>query len=191
MAMLRDRVAMRSWVSVRLLVSSRSWDDVIYRSELVEIDRDEMGVEVIDALTRSEPPDWMGYDRRVDREMLTDVAWPAADRPFATCAACGSRFGEQAIAANERRGNFGAFRGSFVEPAPRSSRTKPPDAVGEVRWTAIRGGTGWRGRIRTFDLLIQRTPDVSPDGRCDSSVARTRIRSIRRAIRLNIPDRVR
>jgi hypothetical protein len=38
---------------------------------------------------------------------------------------------------------------------------------------------GWRGRIRTFDLLIQRTPDVSDDGRCDLSVARTRIPSIR------------
>ena len=26
-------------------------------------------------------------------------------------------------------------------------------------------GAGWRGRIRTFDLLIQRTPDVSAAGR--------------------------
>ena len=50
---------------------------------------------------------------------------------------------------------------------------------------------GWRGRIRTFDLLIQRTPDVSADGRCDLSVARTRFRSVRRAIRLNMPDGVR
>jgi hypothetical protein len=39
--------------------------------------------------------------------------------------------------------------------------------------------------------LIQRTPDVSADGRCDLSVARTRIPSIRRAIRLNMPDGVR
>jgi len=87
MAMLRDRVAMRSWVSVRLLVSSRSWDDVIYRSELEAIDRDEMGVEIVHALTRSQPPDWPGYDRRVDREMLAEVAWPPTDRPL--CYACG------------------------------------------------------------------------------------------------------
>ena len=87
MAMLRDRVAMRSWVSVRLLVSSRSWDDVIYRSELEEIGRDEMGIEIIYALTRSQPPDWLGYDRRVDREMLAEVAWPTTDRPL--CYVCG------------------------------------------------------------------------------------------------------
>ena len=28
------------------------------------------------------------------------------------------------------------------------------------------GTDGWRGRIRTFDLLIQRTPDVFVDSRC-------------------------
>ena len=87
MAMLRDRVAMRSWVSVRLLVSSRSWDDVIYRPELEGIGREEMGIEIIHALTRSQPPDWPGYDRRVDREMLAEVAWAPTDRPL--CYVCG------------------------------------------------------------------------------------------------------
>ncbi len=87
MAMVRDRVAMRSWVSVRLIVSSRSWEDVIYRSELEEIDRDEMGVEIVHTLTRAQPAEWDGYDRRVDREMLAEVAWPPADRPL--CYVCG------------------------------------------------------------------------------------------------------
>jgi ferredoxin-NADP reductase len=87
MAMLRDRVAMGSWVSVRLLASSRSWEDVIYRSELEEIDRDHMGIEITHALTRSQPPGWTGYDRRVDREMLVEVAWPSSDHPL--CYVCG------------------------------------------------------------------------------------------------------
>jgi len=87
MAMLRDRVAMRSWVAVRLLASSRSWEDVIYRSELEGIERDEMGVEIVHTLTRSQPPEWPGYDRRVDRAMLAEVAWPPADRPL--CYVCG------------------------------------------------------------------------------------------------------
>ncbi len=87
MAMLRERVSMGSWVSVRLLVSSRSWDDVIYRSELESIDREQMGVEIVHALTRSQPPGWTGYDRRVDREMLAEVAWPPRDRPM--CYVCG------------------------------------------------------------------------------------------------------
>jgi ferredoxin-NADP reductase len=87
MAMIRERVAMRSWVSVRLLASSRSWDDVIYRSELEAIERERMGVEIVHALTRSQPPGWMGYERRVDREMLTEVAWPSQNRPL--CYVCG------------------------------------------------------------------------------------------------------
>jgi ferredoxin-NADP reductase len=87
MAMLRDRVAMRSWVAVRLLVSSRSWDDVVYRTELEEIGRDEMGIEIVQTLTRSRPPDWPGYDRRVDRMMLEEIAWPATDGPL--CYVCG------------------------------------------------------------------------------------------------------
>ena len=48
-----------------------------------------------------------------------------------------------------------------------------------------------RGRIRTFDLLIQRTPNDLVDRRCGLSVVRTRLLSIRRAIRLNMPDGVR
>ena len=87
MAMIRERIAEGSWVSVRLLASSRSWDDVIYRSELEQIGRDMMGIEVVHALTRSQPPDWPGYDRRVDREMLSEVAWPPSDRPL--CFVCG------------------------------------------------------------------------------------------------------
>jgi ferredoxin-NADP reductase len=87
MAMLRERVATRSWVSVRLLVSSRSWDDVIYRSELESIDRDHLGVDIVHTLTRSQPAGWTGYARRVDREMLAEVAWPPRHRPI--CYVCG------------------------------------------------------------------------------------------------------
>ena len=35
--------------------------------------------------------------------------------------------------------NFDSFRGSFLEPAPRLSRTRPPDVVVEIDWTATRG----------------------------------------------------
>ena len=82
--------------------------------------------------------------------------------------------------------------------APRSTSTSPASASDITRsaaWTAtprtssptnslspvcrstrigrpVASVAGWRGRIRTFDLLIQRTPDASVDGRCDLSVAR-------------------
>ena len=87
MAMLRERVMVRSRVSVRLLASSRSWEDVVYRSELETIGRDQKGIEIVHALTRSQPPGWTGYDRRIDRDMLADVAWPPTERPL--CYVCG------------------------------------------------------------------------------------------------------
>jgi ferredoxin-NADP reductase len=53
---------------------------VIYRAELDALSD---GIEVIHALTRSQPPGWTGYARRVDQQMLADVAWPAAEQPLA------------------------------------------------------------------------------------------------------------
>jgi ferredoxin-NADP reductase len=87
MAMLRERVAMRSWVAVRLLASSRSLPEVIYRSELEGLARERMGIEIVHTLTRSQPDGWDGYARRVDRQMLAEVAWPAKERPL--CYVCG------------------------------------------------------------------------------------------------------
>ncbi len=79
-AMLRYRALIGSSVPVRLLYSSRSFQDVIYRAELDSLSD---GVEVIHALTRSQPPGWTGYARRVDQPMLAEVAWPAAQQPLA------------------------------------------------------------------------------------------------------------
>ena len=79
-AIVRERSRTGSSVPVRLLYSSRSWEDVIYSSEL---DLPPEGVSVIHTLTRSQPRLWQGYARRVDKQMLAEVAWPAADRPLA------------------------------------------------------------------------------------------------------------
>ena len=79
-AILRYRALLGSSVPTRLLYSSRRLEDVIYRDELsVHLE----GLEVIYALTRSQPAGWAGYARRVDEAMLADVAWPAADKPLA------------------------------------------------------------------------------------------------------------
>ena len=93
-AILRERSLAGSPVPVRLLYSSRSWEDVIYRSEL---DGAKDGVEVIHALTRSQPPGWTGYARRVDAQMLAEVAWPVADAPLAYV--CGPTSFVEAVAA--------------------------------------------------------------------------------------------
>ncbi len=79
-AIVRERSRAGSAVPVRLLYSSRSWEDVIYSTEF---GLPPGGVEVIYTLTRSQPRMWPGYARRVDDQMLAEVAWPAADRPLA------------------------------------------------------------------------------------------------------------
>ncbi len=79
-SILRYRSAVGSTVPVRLLYSSRSREDVIYRAEF---DAAPAGVSVTYALTRKQPPGWTGYARRVDQAMLAEVAWAAAEQPLA------------------------------------------------------------------------------------------------------------
>jgi len=80
MAMLRHRVAARSDVPTTLLLSSRSWEDVIYREELERVDGD--GLRVVHTLTRSQPEGWTGYARRVDEAMLRELGPPPDERPL-------------------------------------------------------------------------------------------------------------
>jgi ferredoxin-NADP reductase len=75
-AMLRHRQRSGSPVSARLLYSARTLADVIYRRELDAVGD---GVQVVYTLTREQPPGWSGYARRVDAELLTEVAWSPED----------------------------------------------------------------------------------------------------------------
>lgn len=83
MSMLRHREASGASVGARLVYSSRSWDDVIYRDELHGLSAGSNGAEVFHTLTRSQPPGWTGYARRVDGAMLSETAWPASSSPTA------------------------------------------------------------------------------------------------------------
>ena len=82
MAMLRHRAARQSHVPTRLLYSSRSLDDVIYREELDSLAGRADGLEVFHTLTRSQPAGWSGYSRRIDRDMLAEVAFAPAEHPL-------------------------------------------------------------------------------------------------------------
>ena len=77
MAMARLRASAGSDVPARLLLSSRSWEDVVYRDELAALAEGPAGLEVVHTLTRSQPDGWTGYARRVDEAMLREVVWPA------------------------------------------------------------------------------------------------------------------
>ncbi len=76
MAIIRHRVAGRSMVPVRLLYSSRTFDDIIYESELSRLVASDSSLGVLHTLTRSQPPGWRGYARRIDREMLREALAP-------------------------------------------------------------------------------------------------------------------
>jgi ferredoxin-NADP reductase len=71
-SMLRHRRAVESDVPARLLYSARSLDEVIYRQELLDASDD---VDVRLTLTRKQPEGWNGYRRRIDSELLADVAF--------------------------------------------------------------------------------------------------------------------
>src|SRR5207248_10263436 len=66
MAMIRHRHAAGAGTPMRLLYSSRSLEVVIYRPELDRLAGG--GLEIVHTLTRSRPPGWTGYARRLDRE---------------------------------------------------------------------------------------------------------------------------
>jgi ferredoxin-NADP reductase len=79
-AILRHRRRSGSDVPARLLYSSRTLADIIYRREL---DQYRDGAQVIYTLTREQPPGWTGYSGRVNAAMLAETAWPASQHPLA------------------------------------------------------------------------------------------------------------
>jgi ferredoxin-NADP reductase len=80
-SILRYRAAIHSAVPVRLLYSARSLEEVIYRDELDE----QAALDQVDirlTLTREWPEAWRGFRRRIDKEMLDEVAWSPPERPL-------------------------------------------------------------------------------------------------------------
>lgn len=82
MAMIRHRAKAAQKVPTRLLYSSRSNEDIIYREELEHLVQNDSSLRVIHTLTRQQPENWNGYSRRIDREILAETAFPAAENPL-------------------------------------------------------------------------------------------------------------
>ena len=81
MAMVRHHARTGSTAPMRLLLSSRTLEDVIYRDELDRLAAAGDGFDVVHTLTREQPPGWTGYSRRIDHDLLAEVAWPASEQP--------------------------------------------------------------------------------------------------------------
>jgi len=71
MSILRHHQETGSQADVRLLLSARTLEDVLYRAELEAL-RDKLAIRL--TLTReAPPPEWNGFARRIDRAMLEAV----------------------------------------------------------------------------------------------------------------------
>ena len=81
MAMIRHRAAVASTIPTRLLYSSRTFENIIYRDELERLIKSSNQLAVTHTLTRAQPSEWTGYRRRIDIEMLREVAWPPDQHP--------------------------------------------------------------------------------------------------------------
>jgi ferredoxin-NADP reductase len=81
MAMLRHRADRHASIDARLLASSRSWDDLLYRDELVKMSAQDEDLSIHYTLTRATPPGWTGFDRRVDEDMLTEIGPRVSEQP--------------------------------------------------------------------------------------------------------------
>jgi ferredoxin-NADP reductase len=79
MSMLRHRAAASENNATALLYSSRNFEDIIYFNELEKLRKANNGPQIFHTLTRSQPADWKGYARRIDEEMLREVAGPLGE----------------------------------------------------------------------------------------------------------------
>jgi ferredoxin-NADP reductase len=87
MSMVRHRARRRLHTRMRLLYSARSVGDLLYRAELDELAAAGDGFEVVYTLTRTLPPQWSGFRRRIDAQMLGDVSF--AERGSSPTLVCG------------------------------------------------------------------------------------------------------
>jgi ferredoxin-NADP reductase len=81
MCMIRHRAAQGSTVPALLLFSAKTWDDVIFRDELLALDAADNGFKLVLALTRDGIRRAGDYSRRVDAAMMRDVLARAASQP--------------------------------------------------------------------------------------------------------------
>jgi ferredoxin-NADP reductase len=74
MAMIRYRKASGEPVPVALLLSSRTWGDVLFRDELLELERSLPDFALALALIREPATRRVDFSKRIDASMVADVA---------------------------------------------------------------------------------------------------------------------
>ena len=74
MSMLTHRACAKSKCKALLLYSSRTFERIIFRDEIAELESNDSGLRVIHTLTRSHPSDWSARVGRIDQEMVNQAA---------------------------------------------------------------------------------------------------------------------
>lgn len=87
MGMIRSRSLAKSTAAFRLLYSVREPESILYRQELQTLSVQNAYIIVDYAYTRSVPTGWSGPPRRVNRDLISKLTWPAS--MGATCYVCG------------------------------------------------------------------------------------------------------
>lgn len=89
MSMLRYRLDFEAHVPTILVLSARTWDDVLFRDELLEMERRNDGFTLILTLTREAPRRAGDFGRRVDMMLMSDATrrLPVAPRFVFVCGA--------------------------------------------------------------------------------------------------------
>ena len=59
----------------------------MYKREIDKLAEHADGLEVVLTLTRSQPTGWNGYSRRIDHDLIAEVAFPPGQKPL--CMVCG------------------------------------------------------------------------------------------------------
>lgn len=71
-------------IDITLLFSSKTQDYIIFREELEELNNNG-NMKVVHTLTRNTNPQWNGYARRIDKEMIEEVARDFNNKLFYAC----------------------------------------------------------------------------------------------------------
>lgn len=145
----------------RVLYSTRTPEDIIYREELAALVRSDPSVEITYTATRGTSADWPGFRRRIDRAMLEQVAWPTTARSR-TYVSGPSAFVETVtghlLALGHERASiftegFGPSSGASMVRHKLTSGSDPPPSrsgfAGEEPDTRFRRKQASRNRVRT------------------------------------------
>ena len=66
-----------------LLYASKSQEHIIYRDEIAQLSKE--GYPIAHTLTRNNDPQWKGYSRRIDRDMLIEFVGDFTHPLFYVC----------------------------------------------------------------------------------------------------------